>query len=77
MKSAQGIPVQDWALPGEPFRLVAVAVDAADWACWLSVAARKRTARFEDTAARARAGASEWLKCDVRTPMFQTKAEDW
>ena len=62
MNSAQGIPVQDWALPGEPFRLVAVAVDAADWACGLSVAARKRTARFEDAAARARAGASEWLK---------------
>lgn len=56
------IPVQDWALPGEPFRLVAVGIAAADWSSSLSAAARERTARFADAAARARAGASEWLK---------------
>lgn len=56
------ILVQDWALPGEPFRLVAVEVAAADWAQGLSGAARGRTERFADPRARARAGASEWLK---------------
>lgn len=56
------IPIQDWALPGEPFRLVALAIDAADWSLKLSAAARERTERFMDAAARARAGASEWLK---------------
>ena len=56
------IPVQDWALPGEPFRLAAVAVDAADWAGRLPAAAQARAARYSSAAARARAGASEWLK---------------
>lgn len=56
------IPVQDWALPGEPFRLVALATGAADWSRWLTPAARGRTERFMDAAARARAGASEWVK---------------
>jgi phosphopantetheinyl transferase len=56
------IPIQNWALPGEPFRLVALAIDAADWSLKLSSAARERTERFMDAAARARAGASEWLK---------------
>ena len=56
------IPVQDWARPGEPFRLVAVAVDSADWLSRLPLASRERVARFSDPAGRARAGASEWLK---------------
>ena len=56
------IPLQDWALPGEPFRLVAVAMDAADWAGRLSAEARARAARFTDPKARARAEASEWFK---------------
>ena len=56
------IPVQDWALPGEPFRLAAVAVDAADWAGRLPAAAQARAARYSTAEARARAGASEWLK---------------
>lgn len=54
--------VQDWALPGEPFRLVAVEVSASDWAQGLPGAARGRTERFTDPRARACAGASEWLK---------------
>ena len=56
------IAVEDWALPGEPFRLAAVAVDAADWARGLPAAAQARAARYSSAAARARAGASEWLK---------------
>ena len=56
------IPLQDWALPGEPFRLVAVATDAADWAERLPAEAQARAARFTDPKARARAGASEWFK---------------
>lgn len=56
------IPLQDWALPGEPFRLVAVDVAAADWAVRLPAEAWARAARFTDPAARARAGASEWFK---------------
>ena len=56
------IPLQDWALPGEPFRLVAVATDAADWAERLPAEARARAARFTDPQARARAEASEWFK---------------
>ena len=56
------IAVEDWALPGEPFRLAAVAVDAADWARRLPAAAQARAARYSSAAARARAGASEWLK---------------
>jgi phosphopantetheine--protein transferase-like protein len=62
MNSGQDIPVQDWAQPGDPFRLVAVAVDAVEWSGRLSAAARVKTERFADPVARARAGASEWLK---------------
>lgn len=62
MNSDPEIPVQDWAQPGEPFRLVAVAVGAVDWARWLSPEAMGRVERFADAEARARAGASEWLK---------------
>ena len=62
MKIEPNIPVQDWALPGEPFRLVAVAVDAADWARLLPEVARAKTELFSTAEARARAGASEWLK---------------
>jgi phosphopantetheinyl transferase len=62
MNFGQDIPVQDWAQPGEPFRLVAVAVDSADWARALPAGTRERLERFVDPAARARAGASEWLK---------------
>ena len=56
------IPVKDWAWPGAPFRLVAVDVAGADWASRLPAEARARAERFTDPAARARAGASEWLK---------------
>ena len=62
MNLGHDIPVRDWALPGEPFRLVAVAVAAADWARLLPAAARARTELFSTGEARARAGASEWLK---------------
>lgn len=56
------IPLYDWALPGEPFRLVAVSIGAADWSRWLSAEAQAHAARFSDPKAWARAGASEWLK---------------
>ena len=56
------IPLQDWALPGEPFRLAAVNLAAADWSARLPAEAQARAARFTDPAARARAGASEWFK---------------
>ena len=59
---AHDIPLHDWALPGEPFRLVAVATNAADWAGLLSAEAQARAARFTDPKAQARAGASEWFK---------------
>ena len=62
MDRTPDIPLQDWALPGEPFRLVAVATDAADWAERLPAEARERAARFTDPKARAQAGASEWFK---------------
>ncbi len=62
MSVADDIRVVDWALPGEPFRLVAVAVGAADWGARLPAEARARVERFSEGAARARAGASEWLK---------------
>lgn len=62
MSGFGNIPMQDWARPGEPFRLAAVEIGAADWAGQLPAAAQQRAARFADAAARARAGASEWLK---------------
>ena len=62
MDRGPDIPLQDWALPGEPFRLVVVATDAADWAERLPAEARARAARFTDPQARARAEASEWFK---------------
>ena len=62
MDRGPDIPLQDWALPGEPFRLVAVATDAADWAERLPAETRARAARFTDPQARARAEASEWFK---------------
>ncbi len=62
MTKNPGRLIQDWALPGEPFRLAAVAVDAADWAEWIAPEAVARMQRFADATARARAGASEWLK---------------
>lgn len=62
MQSTRDIAVEDWARPGEPFRLVAVALDTADWLSRLPLASRERVARFSDPAGRARAGASAWLK---------------
>lgn len=62
MNSESDIALQDWALPGEPFRLLAVSLDAADWAERLPAEARARAERFTDPKARARAGASEWFK---------------
>lgn len=54
--------MQDWALAGEPFRLAAVVVEGADWEAVLPSGVRERLDRFSDPLARARAGASEWLK---------------
>ena len=62
MQSTRDIAVEDWARPGEPFRLVAVALDAADWLSQLPLASQERVARFSDLAGKAQAGASEWLK---------------
>ena len=56
------IVVQEWAQPGEPFRLVAVEVGEIHWPDYLPVAACERLVRFADPMAQARAGASEWLK---------------
>ena len=57
MSGEVDIPLQDWALPGEPFRLVAVAAAAADWTRLLPAEAQARAARHADGAAGARAGA--------------------
>ena len=62
MQSTRDIALEDWARPGEPFRLVAVALDAADWLSQLPLASQERVARFSDLAGKAQAGASEWLK---------------
>ncbi len=62
MNPGEDISLQDWALPGEPFRLVAVEAGAADWGRYLPADARARAGRFSDAAARAQAGASEWFK---------------
>ena len=62
VKNSLDNPVQDWALAGEPFRLVAVAVEGVEWDGVLPADARGRLSRFSDPLARARAGASEWLK---------------
>jgi phosphopantetheinyl transferase len=62
MEHEQDIRVEDWALPGEPFQLVAVAAGAASWAAFLPEAAQARVARLAEGDARARAGASEWIK---------------
>ena len=56
------IALHDWALPGEPFRLVAADIAAANWAARLPAEARERAERFADPTARSRAGASEWFK---------------
>ena len=56
------IRTEDWARPGEPFRLTAVRPDAADWAACLPAEARRRLERHAHDRARARAGASEWFK---------------
>ena len=56
------IRVQDWAQPGDPFRLIAVKVEGVDWMAELPISTRERIARFSDATARARAGASEWFK---------------
>ena len=62
MSDESNILVQDWAQPGDPFRLIAVEVEGVDWMGTLPVSARDRMARFSDATARARAGASEWIK---------------
>jgi phosphopantetheinyl transferase len=56
------IPIQNWALSGEPFQLVAVSIDAADWSQVLTPEAHARTHPYTDATARARAGAAQWLK---------------
>ncbi|HPC19719.1 MAG TPA: 4'-phosphopantetheinyl transferase superfamily protein [Kiritimatiellia bacterium] len=62
MCDGQNIPVENWGQPGEPFELVAVAVTATDWSRRLPAVTRGKLERFLDPSARARAGASEWLK---------------
>ena len=62
MNQEHDIPLADWAQPGEPFRLLAVDINAADWSRWLTPEALARAARFSDPRAWARAGASEWFK---------------
>lgn len=62
MNQETPIPVLNWVHAGEPFRLVAVDIHAADWSRWLTPEAQARTARFSDPRAWARAGASEWFK---------------
>jgi phosphopantetheinyl transferase len=62
MKVDSRIPVQDWALPGEPFRLVAVPVGAVAWHPLLPASAREKIEKFTADSARRQAGASEWLK---------------
>ena len=62
MSDYSTISVQDWAQPGDPFRLIAVEVEGVDWMKELPPSTRERMARFSDATARARAGASEWLK---------------
>ena len=42
MSGDGNIPMQDWAQPGEPFRLAAVEIGAADWAAQLPAPARER-----------------------------------
>lgn len=64
MSQNPAIAVRDWALAGEPFRLRAVNIHAADWPRWLPAAAQERAARFTDPQAAARAGAAEWFKTD-------------
>lgn len=54
--------VQDWAQPGEPFRLVAIAVAGTDWAGRLATEARRQAEKYPAGLLRARAAASEWLK---------------
>jgi phosphopantetheine--protein transferase-like protein len=56
------IAVERWALPGEPFVLAAVPVAGAEWAAHVSASAREKIGAYADGEARARAGASEWLK---------------
>ena len=77
MKRESDIPVQDWARPGEPFRLAVVAVDSADWLSRLPLASRERVARFSDPAGRARAGASEWLKACWLPREIGVEAVEW
>ena len=62
MDEGRSIRAEDWALPGEPFLLAAVAVGTAEWERELPEGARARVGRYADRQARARAGASEWLK---------------
>jgi len=62
MSGSSDIPIQNWALPGEPFRLVAVSIHAADWPRELPAAAHAKTHPYTDDTARARAGAAQWLK---------------
>ncbi len=62
MSGESNILVQDWAQPGDPFRLVAVEVQGVDWMAELPTSTRERMTRFSDATARARAGASEWFK---------------
>jgi phosphopantetheinyl transferase len=77
MSGPWDIPLQDWALPGEPFRLVAVDVGAADWARLLPAEAQACAARHADGAAGARAGASQWLKTCWLPRELGTERMDW
>ncbi|MDR0994275.1 MAG: 4'-phosphopantetheinyl transferase superfamily protein [Verrucomicrobiota bacterium] len=62
MNLVADIPLQEWALPEEPFRVAAVEIHAADWEARLPPPAAAVVRRFALPAARARSGASAWLK---------------
>jgi len=62
MKEESKIPIQNWAQSDEPFQLVAVSIDAADWSRELPAAVHAKTHPYTDDTARARAGAAQWLK---------------
>ena len=60
MRQIDHVPMEDWALPGDPFQLAAVSIHAADWPALLPPESRQSLARAVDPVAQARAGASAW-----------------
>jgi len=77
MSGASNIPIQNWAQPGEPFRLVAVSIDAADWSEVLPADAHARIHPYTDAIARARAGAAQWLKASWLPHELGLETVEW